>query len=1369
MLFREAFFIFMYCIMLRFSLYICVAFWLGTFTLKAQIRTPQTSKNSSLIKFTENKNQWDAQVQYRAQLDGGALWVQKGALIYSFYDKETYRGLHANYAAKPVKNIRTTGFKVDFVNANPNAFIESSNPTPDYNNYFIGKDPTKWAGDAKNYKRILYNDLWQNINLEALGQDNSVKYNFYVKPGGDPSNIKMYYDKVEKISLHKGEVIIKTTLNEIVEHEPYAYQIINGAEAEVACKFQLKNHTVSFVFPNGYDSNYELVVDPVLVFACSSGSTADNFGMTATYDTLGNLYSGGTCFDQGFPVVNPYDGTYNGIVQYGMTDVVVTKYDSSGSFLQFSTYIGGAVSSEIVTSLIVDHQNNLYLYGATGSNDFPMTSQAYDNSYNGGDSMVFMFNGTYFYNGTDIYVAKLSPAGNNLLASTFIGGSKNDGVNINNVIAPYLSTLYNIWVYGESPPDSLQYNYGDQYRGEIQLDNNDNPVICSSSRSADFPTANAFDNTLGGNQDAVVVKFDPNLSALTFSTFLGGTDNDAGYALYVAANNEVYATGGTRSTDFPATAGAYKTSYQGGKADGYIARISPGGNTLMAATYIGTAFYDQSYFIQLDKKQNAYVFGQSLGNMPIQNVGYSNSNGKQFVTKLDSNLSSIVFSTVIGNGASAINLSPAAFLIDCSENIYLSGWGGNIIMGPGTFSMPLTSGAIQSSNPDGYNFYLMVLAKNAQSLLHGTYFGGPQSHEHVDGGTSRFDRKGIIYQSVCAGCGGHDDFPVTPGAWPTSVYGNNWNQSTNCNNGTFKIKFEFNYPKSVINLNASSGCAPLTVHFTNSSISYDSYLWDFGNNDTTSSVLNPVKTFTAAGTYTVDLLVKNNSCFNGFDTARTVITVYETPVAAFAFTYDSCANNVTFQNNSTLSNGTLTYTWTLGNGQSSNAQQPGTFSYPAGTYTPSLIITSNNGCKDTAQQVVNFTLVPYASSPDSAFCNGGSVQMSASGGLSYTWTPATGLSNPNIANPVASPTTSTVYTVAITQQDASAHTCVFYLADSITIFPKVTANFNWIKNNCGNTLNFTDSSYTVVNNWSWNYGDGNIDSVKNPVHTYANPGTYTVTLLANNQYGCPDSIKKVITLSGFNPISVSANQYLCNGDSVQLHATGGISYQWSPAGSLSNPNIADPIASPTTTTQYTLTVTQVNGVDTCISTLHTTINVPAYSYSVLAAYATPDTIYVGQSSQLGTYTNGGSIVWSPDYNISDIHSTSPVVTPEHTTTYTVMYTDPHGCSFPVAGVTIYVIAKDCNDGTVFVPNTFTPNSDGMNDIMYARSNLVLDVDFNIYDRWGQLVFHTDDITKGWDGIFNGKPCNPDVFGYYIKYKCNNGKESFKKGNITLIR
>ena len=1190
------------------ALYLSLLFLLTYLGCFGQIRTAHTTKDNSLIKFTENKNQWDNFIKYRAQLDGGALYVQNNALTYGFYDKETYRGMHANPRIKPTDKIKTDGFDVQFENSNPYVNIQSSKATADYCNYFIGNNPAKWASNVKNYGRLLYNNLWQNIDLEVLGQDNSVKYNFYVRPGAKAEDIKLHYDKIEKISLHKKELIIKTAINEMVEHEPYAYQIIDGKTVDVPCKFELKRNTVFFSFPKGYDTNYELVIDPVLVFACSSGSTADNFGMTATFDNNGNLYSGGTCFDNGFPILNPYDGTYNGIVAYGRTDVVITKYDSSGTFLHYSTYIGGAQGSEIVTSLIVDAQDNLYLYGATGSTDYPTSASAYDKTFNGGDTMTFMFNGTYFYKGTDIYISKLSAAGNQLQASTFIGGSGNDGVNTNVITTYTLNYLGNgsIYTLTESKADSLQYNYGDQYRGEIQLDNVGNPVINSSSRSFDFPTKNAIDNTLGGQQDAVVFKFNPNLSQLQWSTFIGGKNNDAGYALFIGKNNEVFTTGGTRSNDFPTTPGVLSPTYNGGKCDGYITKISPTGNSLLAATYIGTNDYDQSYFIQLDKNQNVYVFGQSLGNMPIINAAYNNPNSKQFITKLNNNLTSIIYSTVIGNGNGIINLSPAAFSVDYCENVYLSGWGGNIIYGPRTDNMPVTD--TLTLDIDGYNFYVMNLSKNCNSLIFASYFGGPVSHEHVDGGTSRFDKKGIIYQSVCAGCGGNSDFPVSnPAWWPRPQYGTQWNQSSNCNNGTFKIDFKL--PLVVSNYLANTnGCAPLTVNFTNLCSNDTAFLWNFGGGDT-STLKNPVRTFTNPGTYTVNLVAYNSGTCNYSDTSVIYVNVYPIP----------------------------------------------------------------------------------------------------------------------------------------------------------------NANFSYTTNKCGNVFNFQDSSSNIANHWEWSFGDGNSDTLKNPTHTYQNPGTYTISHVVSTQYGCKDSLQKVVTILGFNPISVSTGTTVCKGTSVQLNATGGIAYQWSPASSLNNANIPNPIATPTATTHYTVNITMVNGVDTCVSSLHSNVTVSAYSSSVLMAFAHPDTIYSGQTTQLGTYTNGGNIVWYPNYNISNVNSPNPTAWPTHTTTYSAMYTDAYGCSFPISSVTVYVLTKDCNESTVFVPNTFTPNADGMNDVLYARSSMVTEIHFVIADRWGQIVFETTDITKGWDGVFNGKPCNPDVFGYYITYKCNNGKESFKKGNVTLIR
>jgi gliding motility-associated-like protein len=144
------------------------------------------------------------------------------------------------------------------------------------------------------------------------------------------------------------------------------------------------------------------------------------------------------------------------------------------------------------------------------------------------------------------------------------------------------------------------------------------------------------------------------------------------------------------------------------------------------------------------------------------------------------------------------------------------------------------------------------------------------------------------------------------------------------------------------------------------------------------------------------------------------------------------------------------------------------------------------------------------------------------------------------------------------------------------------------------------------------------------------------------------------------------------------------------------------------------------------------------------------------------------IHWTPTTNVNNPTAFNTLVTPPVTTTYTVSINDSLGCSRS-ATVTIYVVSDECEESNVFVPNTFTPNGDGQNDILYARSNVVSTIYFAVYNRWGQLVFETTDLKKGWDGNYKGMKADPAVFAWYVKGKCFNGKEFFKKGNVTLIR
>ncbi len=273
----------------------------------------------------------------------------------------------------------------------------------------------------------------------------------------------------------------------------------------------------------------------------------------------------------------------------------------------------------------------------------------------------------------------------------------------------------------------------------------------------------------------------------------------------------MYVTGGTASSDFPVTAGVLYPTYRGGSADGFVSVLSSGGNTLMRSTFLGTTAYDQSYLIETDVSNNIYVFGQTRGAYPVIGAGvYSNPNSAQFIHKMNGNLTATIFSTVIGTGSANPNISPTAFLVDSCESIYIAGWGRCAVFGhPNSNTvngMPITANAIQPTT-DGCDFYFMVLKPDAKGLTYATFYGenGGLEPDHVDGGTSRFDTRAFIYQSVCGSCGGTSGFPTSPGAWSAT------NNSSNCNNAVVKIDMSIK-PLAIANLaGPNAGCAPFTV------------------------------------------------------------------------------------------------------------------------------------------------------------------------------------------------------------------------------------------------------------------------------------------------------------------------------------------------------------------------------------------------------------------------------------------------------------------------------------------------------------------------------------------------------------------------------
>jgi gliding motility-associated-like protein len=761
-----------------------------------------------------------------------------------FYPKDGLNSVH-HQINKPDGSDSLLTFhtiKMEFTGANANAKKMELDSNRFYENYFIGNDPSHWAAQVKSYKEVWYQDLYPGIDVKALSDKNDFRFDVVLNPGSGLSDVALKFSGQNYLKLERGNLIIGTEVGDVSLSAPYAYQVIGQKKTTVKCRYVLEEGTVGFRVDGSYDKRYPLVIDPTLVFATYTGSLSDNFGMTATYDVLGNAYTAGICYGNHYPVTaGAFQLTFHGPTSFSNpgTDISISKFNPTGSGLVYSTYLGGS-GYEAPESIVVDNANCLVVLGRSSSLNFPTVTGSFQTANAG----------SY-----DLIITKFNTTGTGLIASTYMGGSQNDGVNNSGGVAL----------------TGLGHNYSDDLRGGVVVDAANNIYLGVNTLSSNFPvTPGCLQSTLNGIQNACIAKFDPNLTSPIYSTYLGGSTRDGIYHLALNSLNQLYVTGGTLSPDFPTTPGSLHPNQPGG-IDGFISLLSANGTNLLASSYLGTSAYDQSFFVQIDKQNKVYVFGQTNGPYPVSAGVYANPNSGQFVHCMTANLSSTFFSTVLGSGRGVIDIVPSAFLVDVCGSIYLSGWGGKLSGGNDpnstTFGLPVSANAF-NSNTDGDDFYFMVLDKDALSLQYATFFGGNISKEHVDGGTSRFDKAGIIYQAICEGCGGNSDMPVTPNVWSPQ------NGSSNCNNAVVKFAF---HPNSVTAQIATdpvslSGCAPLSVTFVNTSNNGVSYFWEFGDG-ASSTVVQPTHTYTNAGTYQVRLISVNHNTCNIFDTTYVTVNV----------------------------------------------------------------------------------------------------------------------------------------------------------------------------------------------------------------------------------------------------------------------------------------------------------------------------------------------------------------------------------------------------------------------------------------------------------------------------------------------------------------
>jgi hypothetical protein len=830
---------------------------------------PASQANAQELKFIPNKNQWPSEVQFVSPIPGGRMILKPGMIAYHFrdYQASTSSHLHLNEiipdgAGEEIPtSTREHLVHVNFVGANTSSIPVATGKSKAYFNFYLDGDPSKWASEVYGYEEVKYSSFYDGIDLKIYVAGANMKYDFVIAPEADPSQILLDYEGADNLDLENGNLFIRTTLAEVIEKKPYAYQMKGHDKVAVKCEFVLSENCVSFNFPEGYDPCHALVIDPLLIFSTYSGSTADNWGSTATPGENGTLYSSGVtrqALGGYFPATPGAFQTSSG----GQFDISILKYDSTGADLLYATYLGGS-QSESPHSLIMNDDQELIVLGTTSSANFPTTAGAYDRTFNRGPINTTVI-GIPYTNGSDIVVAKFNATGTSLLSSTFLGGSGNDGINRGDIVR----------------------NYGDELRGDVITDDEGNIYVGTITSSKDF---NSFAGSHlvyhGGGSDGLVLKLKPDLSEILWGSLLGGSGAEACYTIKLDADKNLYVAGGTTSADFPVSADAFQP-FIAGDADGWICKLSPEGQ-IVRGTFTGTESYDQVYFLDLSADKEIYVYGQTSGNFKVSPGVFNNPGSGQFIQKFDNSLSTLAFSTVFGSGRGIPDISPTAFSVNECNNLYMTGWGGGINHRAGywptsstTKGMPVTIDAFQK-NTTGNDFYFIVLEDDAEKLLYATYLGGSTSLTHVDGGTSRFDKSGVVYHAVCSGCntdgfGPKSDFPTTKNAWSRK------NMSKNCNNAAFK--FDLSSLRALIQTNSvdydmpnlAVVCIPDTIRFQNQSLGGEIFQWDLGDGTTVTATdtLSILHRYENEGKYIVKLKAIDQGTCKVVDSTAVVVNVF---------------------------------------------------------------------------------------------------------------------------------------------------------------------------------------------------------------------------------------------------------------------------------------------------------------------------------------------------------------------------------------------------------------------------------------------------------------------------------------------------------------
>jgi hypothetical protein len=638
------------------------------------------------LAFIENKGQVDSQAAFYMATGSQTLWLTSEGIVFDLLRVNPVPATRRALPERLVVRQQLIGARADLV-------IEGQRGQQGIYNYLVGENRSKWHTGVRSYAEVLYRNVYDGIDLKLYAKGRDLEQEFIVHPGADPNQIRVGYEGIRSLAIASdGSAVIETDFGEMRESPPHLYQTIGNRKVIVEGRFELVDEATYGFGIGAYDPTQTLVIDPTVIYSTYLGGSGEELGYAIAVDGAGHAYVAGATASIDFPVEEALQDSRGPGGTFGSFDGFVTKLNSSGDGLVYSTYFGGNNQDE-TRGVAVDQFGNVHLVGLTHSTDLPKVNAIHDKI--GADA--------------DAFVAKLNASGSGLIYSTYLGGGGRDFAT-----AVAVDSIGNAYVTGSiysSPdfpttPGAFQVTYGggtgflggdafvtklaptgllvystylgrssDEVATAIAVDGAGRAHVTGVHKEGDFPiTAGAFQTVPGsfGLSEAFVTKFNPSGSGLEYSTFLGGNGFDNGNGIAVDNAGHAYVTGVTSSTNFP-TANPFQPM-NGGADDVFVTKLSTSGTALIFSTYLGGDAADLASAIDVDGFGEAYVAGQTWSTDfpavdPFQPRGFGLPDA--FVAKLSSLGSSLVYSSHLGGtqGASrALGIG-----IDAVGNAFLTG------------------------------------------------------------------------------------------------------------------------------------------------------------------------------------------------------------------------------------------------------------------------------------------------------------------------------------------------------------------------------------------------------------------------------------------------------------------------------------------------------------------------------------------------------------------------------------------------------------------------------------------------------------------------------------------------------------------------